>query len=84
MKKNSKGELKLMVSDATDEIVVDAGLIDCINMLNQLRDTQKLGGVSNSIKIEKKEKDVLVQIQQISAEMRWFSQWLTAKVRSAA
>lgn len=71
---NSKNDL--VVNDS-DEIVYDTALINCINELNSLRENDR---AINS----RTEQDVLESINQISAEMRWFSQWLSVKSNSAA
>ena len=70
---------KLFEVNPNSEIIDDAGLIQCINRLNALKDSGINQGNSSH-----KESDVLNDINRINAEMRWFSQWLTAKVRSAA
>ena len=75
---------KLFESNENSEIIDDAGLIQCINRLNSLRDGGcELTSSSNNTLVQQ-ERDILTDINRISAEMRWFSQWLTAKVKSAA
>lgn len=66
------------------EIIDDFGLIQCINRLNALR--EKDGEIGSDVKevLVEQERDVLTKINRISAEMRWFSQWLTVKAKSAA
>lgn len=72
---------KIFENNPNSEIIDDVGLIQCINRLNTLRDK----GMDQEVSLKKeKESDVLNDINRLSAEMRWFSQWLTAKVRSAA
>jgi len=75
---------KLFESNENSEIIDDAGLIQCINRLNSLKE----GGCELDSDLNKtpvqQERDILTDIHRISAEMRWFSQWLTAKVSSAA
>jgi len=66
-------------NNANSEIIDDIGLIQCINRLNALREA----GVEASGSLSS-EDDVLKDINRISSEMRWFSQWLTIKARSAA
>lgn len=67
------------------EIIDDAGLIDCINKLNSLRESgSETISTSEKIKLKQEEEDTLTKIHRIGAEMRWFSQWLTAKMKSAA
>ena len=73
---NLKGVNSLVVND-NNEIIYDTALIDCINELNALRENENN---ANS----RTENDILSSINQISAEMRWFSQWLTVKSNSAA
>jgi len=82
MKINQKP--KLMDANDNSEIIDDAGLIQCINRLNKLKDTgAKFESNLDEAFVEQKQ-DVLTDVNRISAEMRWFSQWLTAKVNSAA
>lgn len=67
--------------NVADEIIDDSALIDCINQLNSLRE----GGNDSVVPSrQKNEKRVLKGIDQISAEMKWFSQWLTVKSKSVA
>lgn len=55
-----------------DEIIIDSAIIDCMNKLSELRENE-------SNKNAHEELEVLSEISRISAEMRWFSQCLTAK-----
>ena len=73
---NKKDENSLIVND-NNEIIYDTALIDCMNELNALRDSEN----KNDLRTEN---DILGSINQISAEMRWFSQWLAVKSSSAA
>lgn len=75
---------KLFEANANSEIIDDAGLIQCINRLNSLKETgSEVVALSNDTSVAQP-KDVPTDINRIRAEMRWFSQWLTAKVNSAA
>jgi len=87
-KKRNKSTLALsrepnveIIDSINDEIIDDTALIDCINELNGLRDSEASFATR---KQPRTERDVLDNINQISAEMRWFSQWLTVKSNSAA
>ena len=74
----------LFEANENPEIIDDVGLIQCINRLNALRETgAEFDSSLNEAFVEQKQ-DVLTDVNRISAEMRWFSQWLTAKVNSAA
>ena len=77
LKRQKNKRMKNLSIEVNDEIIVDSALIDCMNQLNSLRENESVG-------TQKSERDVLSQINQISAEMHWFSQWLTAKKNSAA
>ncbi len=63
--------------DISDEIIDDSALIDCMNQLNSLKECENNENYFA-------QKDVLNNIERISVEMNWFSQWLTAKSDSAA
>jgi len=77
-------KLKLFEANDNSEIIDDAGLIQCINRLNKLRESRaEFDSSLNEAFVEQKQ-DVLTDVNRITAEMRWFSQWLTAKVNSAA
>ena len=69
----------LIGTNPNPEIIDDAGLIQCINRLNAIKET----GVDDNMSPDL-ESDILKDINRISSEMRWFSQWLTIKTRTAA
>ena len=71
-----KSEEKI-VNDIDNEIIDDSALVECMNQLNLLREDK-------SIVIPISEKDILTKINQVNAEMSWFSQWLSVKSNSAA
>ena len=75
--KLNTGSIQKSNIDINDEIIDDTALIDCINQLNSLKARDEQG----SLHIEQ---DILSNINRISAEMSWFSQWLTVKSNSAA
>ncbi len=54
-----------------DEIIIDTAIIDCMNKLSELREADSADQYAKA--------EVLGEIHRISAEMRWFSQCLTAK-----
>lgn len=74
MKKNNVFE-----SAGNSEIIDDVGLIQCIQRLNVLRET----GVEQNMQTISGE-EALGDIDRISAEMKWFSQWLAVKMRNVA
>ena len=75
---------KLYEKNESSEIIDDIGLIQCINRLNTMKETGKESDASLNETLAKQERGIVADINRINAEMRWFSQWLTAKVKSAA
>ena len=80
----NKSREKKLNQEQNVEILDDTALIDCINQLNELREQQKSTEAHIVFNSAVQEQEVLMNIEQVSAEMRWFSQWLTVKSNSAA
>ena len=75
---------KKLSQEPSVEILDDTALLDCINQLNELREQQKNADAHAVLNSTIHGQEMLVKIEQVSAEMRWFSQWMTVKSRSAA
>jgi len=68
---------KNISAEIDNDIIDDTALVDRMNALNFLRESEQF------LK-QRAQQNTLLMVEQINAEMKWYSQWSAVAAKSAA